>query len=122
MENPVGSFNAIRAEPAAACHYATSTAWRELWSTSTVSASPPSSEAQGYVFDGMEWQPVAGATVPSFTTEADALHARLVLRADELAGCTEGSDEERELAAITDAIEAYEAVRWPVGKMPGGKG
>ena len=22
-------------------------------------------EAQGYVFDGMEWQPVEGATVPS---------------------------------------------------------
>ena len=79
-------------------------------------------EAQGYVFDGMEWQPVEGASVPSITTAADALHARLVMRADALAGCTEGSDEERELAAITDAIEAYEAVRWPEGKIPGGKG
>ena len=67
---------------------------------------------QGYAFDGMEWQPVAGATVPSITTAADALHARLVMRADALARCSEGSDEERELAAITDAIEAYEAVRW----------
>jgi hypothetical protein len=42
--------------------------------------------------------------------------------ADALEGCTEGSEEARELASITDVIEAYETVGWPNGKVDGSKG
>ena len=77
-------------------------------------------ESMGYVFHDY-W--IAPAEAPALATAAaDALHAMLVLRADQLGGCTEGSPEEMELKAITDAIEAYEAMRWPDGKAPGGKG
>jgi hypothetical protein len=54
--------------------------------------------------------------------EADAMLALLIKRADELVGCTEGSPEEEVLRTLTDAIEAYEAKRWPSGKVAGGKG
>ena len=57
-----------------------------------------------------------------FTSEADAMHALLVHRADDLADSSEGSPEAAELVAIVDAIEAYEGKRWPLGKVPGGKG
>jgi hypothetical protein len=50
------------------------------------------------------------------------MHALLVQRADVLEGCPEGSEEERELAVITDAVETYETIRWPNGKVDGGKG
>ena len=60
--------------------------------------------------------------VAHFTRVADTMHALLVKRADEIQGCAEGSPEEAELAAITDAIEAYEDLRWPGAKVPGGKG
>jgi hypothetical protein len=52
----------------------------------------------------------------------DATHSALVQRADALEGCPKGSAEEAELEVIIDAIEAYEAVRWPEGKELGGKG
>ena len=77
-------------------------------------------EDMGYVFRD-EWIAPAGVTAP-MTAEADAMHALLVLRADDLEGFTEGSPEEAEFKNIADALEAYEAKRWPGGKVPGGKG
>ena len=80
-------------------------------------------EALGYAFDGIAWTaPTGGAPISAADTEADAMHSLLVLRADKLAGCSEGSDEELELKMIADTVVAYEAKRWPDGKVPGGKG
>ena len=76
-------------------------------------------EAMGYVFRD-EWIAAAGVTTPA-TAEADAMHVLLVLRADAIEGCTENSEEARELAMIAEALEAYECKRWPDGKVPGGK-
>jgi hypothetical protein len=75
-------------------------------------------EAMGYVFHQHDWK---GPAIPA-TFEADAMHAVLVLRADALEGCPEHSEETREFAMIAEALEAYEAMRWPDGKVPGGKG
>jgi hypothetical protein len=82
-------------------------------------------ETLGYAFtlaDG--WSPPENmpSASPLPTAEPDAMHALLVLRADKLAGCNEGSPEEAELAFISDAVEAYEAKRWPDGKAPNGRG
>jgi hypothetical protein len=83
-------------------------------------------QALGYSFsltDG--WTPPgcpSDAAVLSSTGEADAMHAVLTRRADALQGRSEGSGEEAELERIVDAIEAYEAKRWPEGREPGGKG
>jgi hypothetical protein len=65
--------------------------------------------------------PAATASGPMLSA-ADSMHTALVSRADALMGYTEGSPEEAELSSIADAIEPYEAVRWPNGKIPGGKG
>src|ERR1700681_4396005 len=62
------------------------------------------------------------ATAERFWYESDAMHALLIKRADELMACTEGSPEEEELRVLADAIDAYEAKRWPSGKVAGGKG
>ena len=60
--------------------------------------------------DEQETVEVVGArTAQLFGREADAMHAVLVKRADELVGCIEGSPEEEELRALADVIDAYEA-------------
>ena len=55
-----------------------------------------------------------GPALETPTAVIDCMHALLVTRAAALEGCTE----EAELAALADAIEAYEAVRWPLGRVP----
>ena len=67
----------------------------------------------------MEWNAPTGVNLEH---EADAQHRLLMLRADNLEACTEGSEEEGELRIIAGAPEAYEAKRWPDGAVPGGKG
>ena len=77
-------------------------------------------EALGYTYRRGEWLPAAVTITPlPLTEEADTMHAVLMRRADRLAGCAAGSDEDAELKAIVDAIEAYEAKRWPLGNAPG---
>jgi hypothetical protein len=73
----------------------------------------------GYVFHDYWITPAEAPASASVT--ADAMHALLVLRADQLDGCTEGSPEEAEVKAIAEALEA-EAKRWPDGKVPTEKG
>ena len=78
-------------------------------------------EQLGYTFAGDDWMHPTNSANPT-PAITDDLHALLVQRADALEGCPAGSAQEGELAAIGDAIEAYEAVRWPTGKTAGGKG
>jgi hypothetical protein len=58
-------------------------------------------EGMGYTFADGDWMRAANDAIAPVIT--DDLHALLVKRTDELAGCTERSAEEGELAAITDA-------------------
>jgi hypothetical protein len=78
-------------------------------------------EALGYTFTGNDWL-APDVAAPSLLDAADVMHALLVQRADKLAGCADGSDEQSELKLISDTVHAYECKRWPDGKVPGGKG
>jgi hypothetical protein len=62
-------------------------------------------EEMGYTFPVGEWVPPANSVRVS---GGDTMHNLLVRRADDLANSPEGSIEERELAAISAAIEAFE--------------
>jgi hypothetical protein len=87
-------------------------------------------EAMGYNFDGSRWYlpggflpvdlPVASEDVPDL--DGDEILALLHRRADALDGGDEDSPEGTERKAVVNAIEAYERVRWPDGKVLGGKG
>jgi hypothetical protein len=80
-------------------------------------------ECLGYTFAAGDWHAPAGMTAAPTSTQADAMYALLVRRADVLERDAQRDlMRERELAAITDAVEAYEALRWPNGKVDGGKG
>ena len=57
-----------------------------------------------------------GPAMQAPTSITNRMHALLVTRADALEGCTEGSPEEAELAALINAIEPHEAVRCPNGQ------
>jgi hypothetical protein len=82
-------------------------------------------EALGFTYrNDRTWMPavVAPSQTLPLIAEADAMYAALVYRADALAGCVESLAEKAELAAIAEVLEAYEAKRWPEGKVPGGNG
>ena len=76
-------------------------------------------EAMGYRFRDDTW---FAADATGGSPEADAMHALLVQRADQLEGCIEGSAEEREYSSIVSAIVTYEEKRWPEGQDAGRQG
>ena len=76
-------------------------------------------EGLGYSFSGSEWRQPSGHG--SFTPEADELHALIVERSARLAGGGEETPEADELSTIAEALEAYEAKRWPNCKASGDK-
>jgi hypothetical protein len=81
-------------------------------------------QAMEYAFDGGDWLPPEDTQGPKLVTwtEADALHAKLVQLADTLDGCAEGSQQEAVRYALTKAINGYQSVRWPQGRVADGKG
>lgn len=75
-------------------------------------------ERMGYRWSGTEWTaPAAPGAEPSeLIAAADAMHGVLMDRAEALAGCIEDGTGEAELEAVGEALEAYEAARWPTGR------
>jgi hypothetical protein len=73
-------------------------------------------QEMGYLFRDGDW--VRGQTSDPVTVEADRLHALLI----KLVGIASEPREAGQLEEIAEAVKAYEVVRWPDGKVPGGKG
>jgi hypothetical protein len=61
-------------------------------------------------------------TIEQLASVADAMHALLVKRADQLASSIGGDAAVTEYLTIVAAIMAYQGRRWPSGKVEGGKG
>jgi hypothetical protein len=78
----------------------------------------------GFSYGNGTWHPpVAGPSQAlPLIAEADAMHAALVRRTDALTNCLKGFEEEAELRVIADALQAYEAKRWPRWKEAGKAG
>jgi hypothetical protein len=74
-------------------------------------------ERLGY---GLEWMPPTGtpaAASPAFA-EADAMHALLVLRADKLGGCTEGSARSIASRQARSAARSSSRALWTSFRQP----
>lgn len=77
-------------------------------------------KAHGYRFNPVDgW---TGGQLPASVAVLDAMLGVLMRRADALDACAEGSDNEAELKVVVVVIGAYEAIRWPLGKIAGEKG
>ena len=81
-------------------------------------------EALGYRYQAGEWVLPAASALSAvlIIAEADALLSPLVLRADALEGCIEGSEEKAELAVITDADRGLRSGTLASGKGTGREG
>jgi hypothetical protein len=61
-------------------------------------------------------------TIEQLAGVADAMHALLVKRADQLANSIDDSADVTEYLTIVAAVMAYQGKRWPSGKVESGKG
>jgi hypothetical protein len=73
--------------------------------------------------DEQETVEVGASSAKTFPWDvADKMAAYLIERADALAAHADNPRAEAELERVVALIEAYEAKRWPSGKVAGGKG
>jgi hypothetical protein len=68
----------------------------------------------GYVFHEHDW---TGPPIPA-TFEADVLHTLLVLRAEAIEGCTENSEDARELGSFATVLGGSTARAGSTSALP----